>query len=92
MKHIFIIIIFLFVGCALDIPNENKLPQWSTILEVPIIQTTLDLNEFLEDSLIATYPLGEGGDSIFVFNNSFEKNQKKNRTNISRKKHFRKTI
>ena len=72
MKHIFIIIIFLFVGCALDIPNENKLPQWSTILEVPIIQTTLDLNEFLEDSLIATYPLGEGGDSIFVFNKTIQ--------------------
>ena len=72
MKHIFIIIIFLFVGCALDIPNENNLPQWSTILEVPIIQTTLDLNEFLEDSLIATYPLGEGGDSIFVFNKTIQ--------------------
>jgi len=72
LKHIFIIIIFLFVGCALDIPNENKLPQWSTILEVPIIQTTLDLNEFLEDSLIATYPLGEGGDSIFVFNKTIQ--------------------
>ena len=72
MKHIFIIIIFLFVGCALDSPNQEKLPQWSTILEVPIIQTTLDLNEFLEDSLIATYPLGEGGDSIFVFNKTIQ--------------------
>ena len=73
LKHnIFIVLIFFFISCALDSPDENKLPQWSTILEVPIIQTTLDLNEFLEDSLIATYPLGEGGDSIFVFNKTIQ--------------------
>ena len=73
MKHnLFIILIFFFVGCALDNPDENKLPRWSTILEVPIIQTTVDLNEFLEDSLITTYPLGEEGDSIFVFNKTIQ--------------------
>ena len=71
-QNILIILIFFLVGCALDIPDENKLPKWSTILEVPIVQTTLDLNEFLEDSLIATYPLGEGGDSIFVFNKTIQ--------------------
>jgi len=73
LKHnLFIILIFFFVGCALDNPDENKLPRWSTILEVPIIQTTVDLNEFLEDSLITTYPLGEEGDSIFVFNKTIQ--------------------
>tara|TARA_Y100000758_G_scaffold180993_1_gene128738 strand:- start:1734 stop:4634 length:2901 start_codon:yes stop_codon:yes gene_type:complete len=69
---LFIILIFFFVGCALDNPDENKLPRWSTILEVPIIQTTVDLNEFLEDSLITTYPLGDEGDSIFVFNKTIQ--------------------
>ena len=72
MKNIFIIIIFLFVGCALDSPNQEKLPQWTTIIEVPMIKTTVDLNEFLEDSLITTYPLGDGGDSIFVFNKTIQ--------------------
>jgi len=72
LKHIFIIIIFLFVGCALDSPNQEKLPQWTTIIEVPMIKTTVDLNEFLEDSLITTYPLGDGGDSIFVFNKTIQ--------------------
>ena len=73
MKHsLFIILIFFFVGCALDNPDENKLPRWSTILEVPIIQITVDLNEFLEDSLITTYPLGDEGDSIFVFNKTIQ--------------------
>jgi len=73
LKHnILIILIFFFVGCALDIPDENKLPRWSTILEIPIIQTTVDLNEFLEDSLITTYPLGDEGDSIFVFNKTIQ--------------------
>ena len=61
-----------FTGCALDIPDTDKLPVWSTTLEFPIIQTTIDLNEFLEDSLISTYPIGEGGDSIFVFNKTIE--------------------
>jgi len=72
LKHIFIIIIFLFVGCALDSPNQEKLPQWTTIIEVPMIKTILDLNEFLKDSLITTYPLGDGGDSIFVFNKTIQ--------------------
>jgi len=61
-----------FTSCALDIPDTDKLPVWSTTLEFPIIQTTIDLNEFLEDSLISTYPIGEGGDSIFVFNKTIE--------------------
>ena len=73
MKYIIqILLIFFFVGCALDSPDENKLPKWSTIIELPIIQTTVDLNEFLEDSLITTYPLGEGNDSIFVFNKTIQ--------------------
>ena len=73
MKYIIqILLIFFFVGCALDSPDENKLPKWSTIIELPIIQTTVNLNEFLEDSLITTYPLGEGNDSIFVFNKTIQ--------------------
>ena len=70
-KAILFITIF-FTGCALDIPDTDKLPVWSTTLEVPIIQPTIDLNEFLEDSLISTYPIGAGGDSIFVFNKTIE--------------------
>ena len=41
-------------------------------MEVPIIQTTIDLNKFLEDSLISTFPVEEGEDSIFVFNKTIE--------------------
>ena len=70
-KAILFITIF-FVGCALDIPDPDKLPVWSTTLEVPIIETTIDLDEFLKDSLISTYPVGEGGDSIFVFNKTIK--------------------
>ena len=70
-KAILFITIF-FAGCALDIPDPDKLPVWSTTLEVPIIETTIDLDEFLKDSLISTYPVGEGGDSIFVFNKTIE--------------------
>ena len=70
-KAILFIAIF-FAGCALDIPDPDKLPVWSTTLEVPIIETTIDLDEFLKDSLIATYPVGEGGDSIFVFNKTIK--------------------
>jgi hypothetical protein len=61
-----------FTGCALEIPDTDKLPVWSATLEVPIIETTIDLSEFLEDSLISSYPIGEGGDSIFVFNKTIE--------------------
>ena len=71
-SKLYIIFVFLFFGCALDNPDKNSLPIWSTTLELPIIHTTIDLNEFLEDSLIATYPLGEGGDSIFVFNKTIQ--------------------
>ena len=70
-KSILFITIF-FSGCTLDIPDPDKLPVWSTALEVPIIETTIDLDEFLKDSLISTYPVGEGGDSIFVFNKIIE--------------------
>ena len=70
-KAILFITIF-FSGCTLDIPDPDKLPVWSTALEVPIIETTIDLDEFLKDSLISTYPVGEGGDSIFVFNKIIE--------------------
>jgi hypothetical protein len=73
MKHKAILFITIFfAGCALDIPDPDKLPVWSTTLEVPIIETTIDLDEFLKDSLISTYPVGEGGDSIFVFNKTIE--------------------
>ena len=71
-SKLYILFVFLFFGCALDNPDKNSLPIWSTTLELPIIHTTIDLNEFLEDSLIATYPLGEGGDSIFVFNKTIQ--------------------
>ena len=42
LKAILFIIIF-FAGCALDIPDPDKLPVWSTTLEVPIIETKIDL-------------------------------------------------
>ena len=71
-SNLYILFIFFFFGCALDTPDINRLPMWSTTLEIPIIQTSIDLDEFLEDSLITTYPLGEGGDSIFVFNKTIQ--------------------
>ena len=73
MKRITLIFLAIFfTSCALEKPDADKLPVWSTILEVPIIQTTIDLNKFLEDSLVSTFPVGEGGDSIFVFNKTIE--------------------
>ncbi len=73
MKRITLIIsAIFFTSCALEKPDADKLPVWSTTLEAPIIQTTIDLNKFLEDSLISTFPVGEGGDSIFVFNKTIE--------------------
>ena len=73
MKRITLIFLAIFfTSCALEKPDTDKLPVWSTTLEAPIIQTTIDLNKFLEDSLISTFPVGEGGDSIFVFNKTIE--------------------
>ena len=73
MKRITLIFsAIFFTSCALEKPDADKLPVWSTTLEAPIIQTTIDLNKFLEDSLISTFPVGEGGDSIFVFNKTIE--------------------
>ena len=73
MKRITLIFLAIFfTSCALEKPDADKLPVWSTTLEVPIIQTTIDLNKFLEDSLVSTFPVGEGGDSIFVFNKTIE--------------------
>ena len=67
-----IFLAIFFTSCALEKPDPDKLPVWSTTLEVPIIQTTIDLNKFLEDSLISTFPVEEGEDSIFVFNKTIE--------------------
>ena len=73
MKRITLIFsAIFFTSCALEKPDADKLPVWSTTLEAPIIQTTIDLNKFLEDSLISTFPVGEGGDSIFVFYKTIE--------------------
>ena len=73
MKRITLIFLAIFfTSCALEKPDTDKLPVWSTTLEAPIIQTTIDLNKFLEDSLVSTFPVGEGGDSIFVFNKTIE--------------------
>ena len=73
MKRITLIFLAIFfTSCALEKPDADKLPVWSTTLEAPIIQTTIDLNKFLEDSLISTFPVEEGEDSIFVFNKTIE--------------------
>ena len=73
MKRITLIFLAIFfTSCALEKPDTDKLPVWSTTLEAPIIQTTIDLNKFLEDSLISAFPVGEGEDSIFVFNKTIE--------------------
>ncbi len=73
MKRIKLIFLAIFfTSCALEKPDADKLPVWSTTLEAPIIQTTIDLNKFLEDSLISAFPIGEGRDSIFVFNKTIE--------------------
>ena len=71
-RRTLIFLAIFFTSCALEKPEPDKLPVWSTTLEVPIIQTTIDLNKFLEDSLISTFPVEEGEDSIFVFNKTIE--------------------
>ena len=71
-RRTLIFLAIFFTSCALEKPDPDKLPMWSTTLEVPIIQTTIDLNKFLEDSLISTFPVEEGEDSIFVFNKTIE--------------------
>jgi len=71
-RRTLIFLAIFFTSCALEKPDPDKLPVWSTTLEAPIIQTTIDLNKFLEDSLITTFPVEEGEDSIFVFNKTIE--------------------
>ena len=71
-RRTLIFLAIFFTSCALEKPDPDKLPVWSTTLEIPIIQTTIDLNKFLEDSLITTFPVEEGEDSIFVFNKTIE--------------------
>ena len=66
-KHLFLFAIILFSGCTLDTPDKDKLPTWSTTIEIPIIQTRIDLDTFLEDSLISV-----NEDSIYVFNKTEE--------------------
>ncbi len=45
----------------------DELPVWSITVEIPIIQTSIDLDTFLEDSLISV-----NEDSIYVFNKTVE--------------------
>ena len=72
-KHLFIFLAILLFGCTLDSPDKDKLPVWSTTIEIPIIQTRIDLDTFLEDSLISIEGLdqyfddGGASDSIFVY-------------------------
>ena len=66
-KHLFIFFAILLFGCTLDSPDKDKLPVWSTTIEIPIIQTRIDLDTFLEDSLISV-----NEDSIYVFNKTVE--------------------
>ena len=66
-KHFFIFLAILLFGCTLDSPDQDKLPVWSTTIEIPIIQTRIDLDTFLEDSLISV-----NEDSIYVFNKTVE--------------------
>ena len=66
-KHLFIFFAILLFGCTLDSPDKDKLPVWSTTIEIPIIQTRIDLDTFLKDSLISV-----NEDSIYVFNITVE--------------------
>ncbi len=66
-KHFFIFLAIFLFGCTLDSPDQDKLPVRSTTIEIPIIQTRIDLDTFLEDSLISV-----NEDSIYVFNKTVE--------------------
>ena len=65
------ILLFLF-GCSLNEPDKGNLPSWTIRVEVPLLETEVTLEEFLEDSLIHKIPVDENGDSIFVFEKSID--------------------
>ena len=62
-KYLFITSLFMFYSCDLKIPKNDNMASWSTTIEIPIIQTKIDLDSFLEDSLISV-----NEDSIYEFN------------------------
>ena len=71
-SHWLSILAFAASACSLEPRDNDRLPVWTMTLEIPLIQTEIDLNSIIQDSLISEYPTGENGDSIFVFSKTVE--------------------
>ncbi len=71
-SHWLSVLAFAASACSLEPRDNDRLPVWTTTLEIPLIQTEINLNSIIQDSLISEYPTGENGDSIFVFNKTVE--------------------
>ena len=68
MKNRWLLVLACTVSaCSLEPRDNDRLPIWTTTFEIPLIQTEIYLDSFIQDSLINEYPTGENGDSIFVF-------------------------
>ena len=61
----------LIISCSIDVPEEGNLPSWNVVLEIPIYETTIALNELLADSLVESVPTADG-DSIFAFRDTMD--------------------
>ncbi|MBC8175389.1 MAG: hypothetical protein H8E82_07030, partial [Candidatus Marinimicrobia bacterium] len=71
-KFSIVFVLFFLFGCSLNEPDKGNLPSWTIRVEVPLLETEVTLEEFLEDSLIHKIPVDENGDSIFVFEKSID--------------------
>ncbi|MCH8327502.1 MAG: hypothetical protein IID15_03135, partial [Candidatus Marinimicrobia bacterium] len=68
----FAIFCLLLTGCTLQRPDESKLPIWSASFDIPLIDTEINLDALLADSLISTVPFGTGDERVYVFSKSVE--------------------
>ncbi len=65
------LISLLLTGCALNDFDQENLPAWTTTLELPLLEASVNLRTLLDDSLITTQPLPEG-DSIYVYQDTLQ--------------------
>ena len=62
-----------FLSCALELPEEGKMPRWSTIIQIPLAEEEITLSSLVDDTLIVVDGLdnyfenSSYKDSIFVY-------------------------